>query len=84
MIRIEPVPATGHAEPHRSWKPTTYTERRAFFAAFCDECRRSIGAGCFIKLRAMMHDPSHANFPSEWTLCDGAAVCTAFEPKRRA
>ena len=72
------------SEPHRTWKPASYGERRAFFAAFCDQCRRAIGGPCAVQMRAMAGDPSSPDFPHEWTLSDGAAVCTAFEEKRRA
>lgn len=81
MIRAETLPASGYAEPHRTYKPVTYVERRAFFAQFCDACRHNIGGACFTQTKAMMLDTSHPDFPPEWTQRDGAGVCTTFDPK---
>ena len=84
MIKAELTPASGAIEPHRAYKPSTYIERRSFFAVFCDACRQNVGRACFTQTRAMMFDPSHSDFPSEWTQADGVGVCTAFQPKKGA
>ena len=34
--------------------------------------------GCEIEARAMIFDVSDEEYPTEWRVIDGAAVCTAF------